>query len=378
MSKKALIIIAVVVAVSGLGVYLKEKDKTAKQTSYEPNSQIKKPLIGRLPTDLPKPLARMENERVVVNLETREVVGELAPEVSYEFWTYNATVPGPFIRVKEGDVVEVHLKHEHSHMSEADIVHGFAVNGLVPIARADEGDTHTAESGESHGTHSIDLHAVEGPGGGATLSQTKPQEETVFEFKATRAGLYVYHCASPYIPTHIANGMYGLILVEPRGGLPKVDREFYVMQGEFYTKGISGEKGLQEFSKEKLLAETPEYFVFNGGAGALSGSRALKASVGETVRIFFGVGSFVPSNFHVIGAIFDKLYREGDIVSPPARNVQTTTVPAGGAIMTDFKVEAPGKYLLVDHALPRSIDRGALGELIISGEDQGGIIKKLK
>ena len=180
------------------------------------------------------------------------------------------------------------------------------------------------------------------------------------------------------MPTHIANGMYGLILVEPRGGLLPVDKEFYVVEGELYTKSKVGVKGFQEFDRNKLLAEKPEYFVFNGRKGSLAGDRALKAEVGDTVRIFFGASGQVPSNFHIIGEIFDRLYPEGDIISPPHRNVQTTLVPAGGAAMVEFKVEAPGKYLLVDHALTRSIDRGALGELIVTGDDKPEVIRKIK
>jgi nitrite reductase (NO-forming) len=224
----------------------------------------------------------------------------------------------------------------------------------------------------------VDLHSVLGPGGGATLTQVTDGTTKTFSFKAMRPGIYIYHCASPHIPTHIANGMYGMILVEPKEGMAKVDREFYVMQGEFYTAGKFGEKGLQAFSKEKMDMEHPEYVVFNGRVGSLSGDRALKAKTGETVRIFFGVGTFLPSNFHVIGGILDKLYPEGDIVSPAHRNVQTTLVPAGGSAMVEMKMEVPGKLLLVDHALPRAIDKGAVGELVIEGPDRGDIIHQVK
>jgi nitrite reductase (NO-forming) len=172
--------------------------------------------------------------------------------------------------------------------------------------------------------------------------------------------------------------MYGMILVEPKEGMAKVDREFYVMQGEFYTTGKNGEKGLQGFSKEKMDMEHPEYVVFNGRVGSLAGTRALQAKTGETIRLFFGVGTFLPSNFHVIGGILDKLYPEGDIVSPPHRNVQTTLVPAGGAAMMEMRLEVPGKFLLVDHALPRAVDKGALGELVVEGADRPDIIHVVK
>lgn len=342
--------------------------------------------IGKKADDLPAQIIRRENEKVIVELTTKELVAEIAPGVTYEYWTYNDTVPGPFIRVKEGDTVEVRLTHlEHSH---ANIEHSFNISAFpVKIASADEGghneDSHdsmtTSEHEKAgHAKHSVDLHSVIGPGGGAVLTQTESGQTTAFQFKATRPGIYVYHCASPHIPTHVANGMYGLILVEPKEGLSKVDKEFYVMQGEFYTKGGLGEKGHQQFSLEKLKREAPEYFVFNGRVSSLSGSRALQVKVGETIRLYFGVGSHIASNFHIIGGILDKLYPEGDIISPPHRNVQTTVVPPGGAAMIEFKLEVPGKYLLVDHSLSRAIDKGALGEIIAAGEERSEIFKSIE
>ncbi len=344
--------------------------------------------ISRRASDIPPPITRTENKTVTIDLETREVVAEIAPGVTYEYWTYNGTVPGPFIRVKEGDTVEIRLHHDHGdHQSNTDQNHSLAVDAFpISVARAngthETMDPHSAGAGEheqaGHAAHSIDLHAVEGPGGGATLTQTPPGEMHAFQFKATRPGIYVYHCASPHIPTHVANGMYGLILVEPKDGLPKVDHEYYVMQGELYTKGTFGEKGHQEFSLEKLQAERPGYFVFNGRVGALTGGGALTSNVGETIRVFFGVGPHIASNFHIIGGILDKLYPEGDILSPPHRNVQTTVVPPGGAMMTEFTLEVPGKYLLVDHSLSRAIDKGALGEIIVEGPNQPDIFKKVE
>jgi nitrite reductase (NO-forming) len=287
----------------------------------------------------------------------------------------------------EGDTVEVSLSHNpagHSHAQENLKDIDFTVSGpfSVETVHAAEGhshegqDPHTSAGTETgHSAHSIDLHAVLGPGGGAMLTQAGHDEIKTFAFKAMRPGIYIYHCASPHIPTHIANGMYGMILVEPKGGLPKVDHEYYVMQGEFYTAGKRGETGLQGFSLEKMDDEHPEYVVFNGRVGSLTGNRALKSNVGDTVRIFFGVGTYLPSNFHIIGGILDKLYPEGDIVSPPHRNVQTTLVPAGGAMMTEFKTEVPGKFLLVDHALPRAVDKGALGEMVVTGNERPDFIR---
>lgn len=317
--------------------------------------------IGRRADDLPVPLNRTQSQPVSVELYTDELVAEIMPGVTYEYWTYNGKVPGPFIRAKVGDQVEIHLNHGKP--------------GAAGVAHSEHTSGQHAAAG--HSAHSIDLHAVVGPGGGAPLMQVEQGEQKSFRFKATHPGIYVYHCASPHVPTHIANGMYGMILVEPEQGLAKVDREFYVMQGDFYTSGKYGDKGLQAFSKEKMLAEKPEYFLFNGRVDSLSGERALKAKVGEKIRLFVGVGSHVAANFHIIGAVFDSLYPEGAIMNPPLKNVQTTVIAPGSAVMIEFTAEVPGKYQLVDHSLTRAIDKGALAELVVEGPDQPELYQQI-
>jgi nitrite reductase (NO-forming) len=296
--------------------------------------------IVRNPADLPGPLPNRGPEKVVVELETVELVGKLADGTTFKYWTFNNTVPGPFIRVRVGDTVEVHLKN-------------------LP---------------DSQMAHSVDFHATTGPGGGAVVTQTMPGGETMFTFKATNPGLYVYHCATPMVAHHIANGMYGLILVEPEGGLPPVDREFYVMQGELYTAQSFGTPGTLTDDITKLLNETPEYFVFNGAAmGLTSEEHMLRANVGETVRIYFGVGGpNFTSSFHVIGEIFDRVYDQASLTSSPLTDVQTTLVPPGGATMVEFKLEVPGRYILVDHALSR-LERGLAGFLMVEGDDNPDI-----
>jgi nitrite reductase (NO-forming) len=287
----------------------------------------------RDPTDLPAPLEAREPQTVRVDLEAIEVEGQLADGTTFTYWTFNGAVPGPFIRVRVGDTLEVHMKN----------------------------------STTSTMNHSVDFHAVTGPGGGAAMTQTEPGKETMFTAKAINPGLFVYHCATPMVANHISNGMYGLILVEPEGGLPPVDREFYVMQGDIYTTGAFGDKGLQTTDTTKLLNEDPEYIVFNGAVGALTDQKPLKANVGETVRIFFGVGGpNLTSSFHVIGEIFDRVYDQASLTSAPLTDVQTTLVPPGGATMVEFKLEVPGRYILVDHALSR-LQRGLAGFLIVDG-----------
>jgi nitrite reductase (NO-forming) len=296
--------------------------------------------IVRDPTDLPGPIGVREPKTVRIDLEAVEVEGQLADGTTYKYWTFNGQVPGPFFRVRVGDTIEVHMKN----------------------------------STTSTMAHSVDFHAVTGPGGGATMSQTKPGEETMFTAKALNPGLFVYHCATPMVAEHIANGMYGMILVEPEEGLPPVDREFYVMQGEIYTKEAFGSTGLLTENTQALLNEDPEYLVFNGAVGSLTEKKPLKAKVGETVRIFFGVGGpNFTSSFHVIGEIFDRVYDQGSLTSPALTNVQTTSVPPGAATAVEFTLQVPGRYILVDHALSR-MQRGLAGYLIAEGPDNSEII----
>jgi nitrite reductase (NO-forming) len=271
-----------------------------------------------------------------VNLYTEEVTGHLADGTTYDYWTFNGKVPGPFVRVRVGDEVTVHLTNDPA----------------------------------SSMVHSVDMHAVLGPGGGSSATQTNPGARTSFTFRATTPGLFVYHCATPMVAAHIANGMYGLILVEPAGGLPKVSHEYYVMQGEFYTAKPYGTPGHQDLSYAHLMAETPDYFVFNGAVGALTQKYPLTARVGERVRIFFGnAGPNKPSSLHAIGQIFDKVYVDGSLESPPLRGVQTVLVPPGGAAMVEFTPRVPGKYLLVDHAIVR-VEQGLKAAIDISGPKQ--------
>ena len=245
------------------------------------------------PPFAPRPITRKTPAHVVVDLEMVEKDMRMADGVTYNYWTFGGTVPGSFIRVRKGDTVEFKLKNHHS----------------------------------SHFSHNIDLHAVTGQGGGAEATFTLPGKETQFTFKALNPGLYIYHCAMAPVGMHIANGMYGLILVEPEEGLEPVDKEFYVMQGD----------------------------------------KALTAKAGEKIRIFVGNGGpNLVSSFHVIGEIFDKVYTEGG--SKYQENVQTTLVPAGGSAIVEFKADVPGNFVLVDHSIFRTFHKGSLGILKVEGE----------
>ena len=294
--------------------------------------------------NVPAPITRTHATKVIVNLAMVEKTARIADGVDYTAWTFGGTVPGTFIRVREGDLVEFHLTN--------------AANSTMP--------------------HNIDLHAVTGPGGGAKASLTLPGGESVFSFTAMNPGLFVYHCATSPVPMHMANGMYGMILVEPKAGLPKVDREFYVMQSEWYTKGKYGEHGLQTLDMDKGIEERPTYVVFNGAVGSLTGDKALQAKVGERVRLFVGnAGPNLSSSFHVIGEVFDNVYTEGGS-TVAQHNVQTTLIPAGGSAIVEFGVESPGDLILVDHAIFRAFNKGALGVLQVTGEDNPSVFAAIK
>ncbi|MDP3911442.1 MAG: copper-containing nitrite reductase [Gemmatimonadales bacterium] len=323
MTKRALMVLIV----AGLAAACGGADSAERSTA-----------VLEAPPTVPAALTRRGPAHVVVNLETREVTQRLADGVQYTYWTFGGTVPGPMIRVRLGDSVEFHLNNHP----------------------------------ESHNPHNIDLHAVTGPGGGAASSFVAPGQTATFAFRTLNPGLYVYHCATAPVGMHVANGMYGLILVEPPGGLPPVDREYYVMQGEFYTRDAYGVPGHQPFDMRKAIAEDANYVVFNGAVGSLSGDRALTANVGETVRLYVGNGGpNLISSFHVIGEIFDRVWDEAG--SEPNSNIQTTLVPAGGAAIVDFQIEVPGTFILVDHAIFRAFNKGALGELRVSGPPDSGV-----
>ena len=291
--------------------------------------------------EVPPPVNRDHAALVKVKMETIEKTMKMADGVDYTYWTFNGDVPGQMIRVREGDTVEVEFSNNP--------------NSTVP--------------------HNVDFHASNGPGGGAAATFTAPGRTSTFRWKALQSGLYIYHCAVAPVGMHIGNGMYGLVLVEPKEGLPKVDKEFYIVQGDFYTKGKYGEPGLQPFDMDKAIREDADYVVFNGHVGAIAGDNALKAKVGETVRMYVGNGGpNLVSSFHVIGELFDKVYVEGGKLIN--ENVQSTLIPAGGAAMIEFKVDIPGSFTIVDHSLFRAFNKGALGQLVVEGEDHPEIMTK--
>jgi len=319
---------------ASIGLVAFTQDPPESDADHNKYIPIEGEMIAELtaPPFVPKPIGDRAATKLIVNMEIKEIEGEMVDGTKYTYWTFGGSVPGSFIRTRVGDEVEFHLKNHP--------------DNKLP--------------------HNIDLHAVTGPGGGAASSLVAPGHEKVFNFKVLNPGLYVYHCATAPVGMHIANGMYGLILVEPEGGLPPVDKEYYVMQGDFYTKGKYGEPGLQPFDMDKAVKEEPDYVVFNGKVGAMTGDNAITAKVGETVRLFVGNGGpNLVSSFHVIGEIFDNVYLEGGDMKN--KNVQTTMVPAGGSAIVDFKVDVPGTFILVDHSIFRAFNKGAIGMLKVEG-----------
>lgn len=317
-------------------VSCKKEEQSTNYTEIKTDGEMVAELTA--PPMVPKPVGNRAAMKLKVNMEIKEQEATMTDGVKYTYWTFGGSVPGSFIRTRVGDEVEFHLKNHP--------------DNKLP--------------------HNIDLHAVTGPGGGATSSLVAPGHEKVFSFKVINPGLYVYHCATAPVGMHIANGMYGLILVEPEGGLPPVDKEYYVMQGDFYTQGEYGAQGLQPFDMNKAVKETPDYVVFNGKVGSLTNGGELTAKVGETVRLFVGNGGpNLVSSFHVIGEIFDNVHVEGG--SMINKNVQTTLIPAGGASIVDFKVETPGSFVIVDHSIFRAFNKGALGILKVEGAEHKNI-----
>jgi nitrite reductase (NO-forming) len=310
----------------------------ASQPAAAPQPTVRPAAAGAVriahdPADIPAPITRREPQDLTLSLTTIERDGILDDGSTYTYWTFDGTVPGPMLRVRIGDRVTVKLTNDAS--------------SIMP--------------------HSIDFHAVTGPGGGAVATQVKPGETKQFTFKALNPGVYVYHCATPHIPTHVANGMYGLIVVEPEGGLAPADKEFYIVQGEIYTSQAKGTQGHLGMSASNMSDEHPSYVVFNGQAAALTGDNSMHVKVGDRVRLFVGNGGpNLISSFHVIGEIFDAVHAEG--ASEATSNVQTTLIPAGGAAWVEFTVEVPGTYILVDHALSRAMDKGAIAKIVAEGD----------
>ncbi len=302
--------------------------------------------------NVPPPITRRKPAIVEVHLTATHKIMPLAWKADYQFWTFNGHVPGPFIRARIGDWLEVHL----------------------------------ANADPSGMPHNVDFHAATGPGGGAPLLTVVPGTTNTAWLRLREPGLFMYHCAVSPMIDHIGNGMYGLILVEPAKGLPHADREFYIMQSEFYTKDnptnatATNATGatLLEYSHDNALDEHPRFVVFNGQSGSMLFSDALQAKTGERVRFFFGnAGPDLISSFHIIGTIMENVYRDGGLTDPPAHGLQTTLVTPGAAAVVEFTPLVPGVYDFLDHAAAHSA-KGAMGQIKVSGPAQADVYRSEK
>lgn len=275
-----------------------------------------------------------EPRNVRVTLQTQEYEAEIAPGVTYPFLTFEGAVPGPAIVVCLGDWVEVTLKNP------ADSKHA----------------------------HNVDFHAATGALGGGGVSTVAPGQQTTFRFQTLKEGAFVYHCAIPPIPFHVTSGMYGSIIVLPRGGLPEVDKQFYLMEGDFYTEPSEDDPSRHVYSPERVSAENPSYVVTNGKVGALTGDNALKVKVGDKVRFFYGQAND-ESWIHIIGGHFDVVYGRGSFHPDSTREygVETTAVAAGSTSVVEYTFRFPGVYLLVNHKLIRATEKGQAVQIIVEG-----------
>ncbi len=304
--------------------------------------------------EVPPASGRTEPAIIEVHFEVVENVVQIDPEtgVEYETWGYRLVgdgpdvhigTPGPMIRGRVGDVMRFTITNP-------------------------ETNTHP---------HNVDFHAVTGQGGGAAATTVAPGETTTIEARLLYPGMFMYHCAYGDVPLHISHGMFGGILVDPATPLPEVDHEWYVVQSEYYTD--ADEAGLVETDRQAITNEEPRFVVFNGARGALTGDNALGMQVGERARIYFvNAGLNLTANFHPIGSHWDTVYQEASLLSPPIRGSQTTVVPAGGGTIVEMIGQVPSTIILVDHALTRTFDKGAIGHVVVEGEPNPEIFEHIE
>jgi nitrite reductase (NO-forming) len=294
--------------------------------------------VVAVPTKIPPPITRGHAIHQEFVLEAREVEAEIEPGARFSYMTYDGQVPGPMIRVRRGDTVTLTLRN-NAHSST---------------------------------WHSIDLHAVYGPGGGAEPLTVLPGQSKTIKFKVMYPGAFIYHCAVPGMDEHMARGMFGMIVVEPEEGLPHVHREFYLGQNETYTRQKPGSPGARDFDFDALLREEPTYVTFNGGFNALTAKRlgAMHAKVGESVRIFMvNTGPNLLSSLHPIGNIWTRAWMMGALAMPPMRYLQSVPVPPGNAIVADMELPVPQTIKIVDHAMTRAARQGAVAEIEVVGKE---------
>ena len=267
---------------------------------------------------------------VKVHMTLKDMVVEIAPGVRYNTWAFDGHgAPGPVVHVREGQTVEMTLTN----------------GGAIP--------------------HSIDFHAARiAPN--VAFRDVAPGKSFTFRFRANDPGVFMYHCGTKPVLAHIANGMYGAIVVEPKAGLPKVDNEYVLVASEWYLSG----DGIEEpasLNMDKARAMMPDWTTFNGYANQYV-NHPLTADPGETTRFWVvAAGPTLDTNFHVVGTILDRAWVNQDMTRPQ-KGVQTVLVPAGGGAVFDVKVDDPGLYPFVSHAFAH-VDLGQVGLLKVGNPD---------
>ena len=308
----------------------------------EPALPVDVPRVAADPTNIPGPVDWTEPRHHQITLETVEVVAEIEPGVTFRYMTFGGQIPGPMIRVRQGDTIEFTLTSR--------------AGNFMP--------------------HNVDFHAAYGDGGGAVATNVSPGQSNGLSFKAMYPGAFIYHCAVPILDQHISSGMFGMIVVEPPEGLARVTHEFYLGQHEVYTDKRAGIKGHHNFAFDAMLREDPTYVLLNGEKYALTAERhgAMQVKSGDTARIFFVCGGpNLTSNFHPIGNVWTKVYREGAVLNNPERYVQTVAVPPGSCAIVEMEFPLPQDVKLVDHAITRVLSKGMLGVIHVEGEPQPDI-----
>jgi len=303
--------------------------------------------------DVPAPAERSDPAIVDVAFEVVENVSAIDPAsgTRHETWGYRLLdgpdglvvgTPGPVIRARVGDVLRFTITNPKS----------------------------------NHNPHNVDFHAVTGQGGGAEATTVAPGETRAIEARLLYPGFFLYHCAYGDVPAHISHGMFGGILVDPETPLPAAEHEWYVVQSEYYLADDGAE--LADLDRAALRDEVPTHVVFNGAVGALTDDNALQMRVGERSRIYFvNAGLNLISSFHPIGSHWDAVYPEAALLNAPLLGSQTTLVPAGGGTVVELVGQVPQTVVLVDHALSRAFDKGAIGHIVISGDDNAEIFEEV-
>jgi nitrite reductase (NO-forming) len=257
-----------------------------------------------------------------VRIEVRHATITIAPGVTYEAWTFDGRVPGPALRATAGDTID------------------FVLINRSPMP------------------HSMDFHAAEIAPNRAYVN-VAPGDSLQYRFVARVPGAFLYHCGTAPVAMHIANGMYGAIIVDPRR--PRTPaREFVLVQSEFYTRGGGGtDTSLLALDWQKLLGLSPDHVTFNGRAAQYA-SAPLSVLVGEPLRVYVvNAGPNRTSAFHVVGAIFDRVYLDASS-APTLNGVQTVDVPVGGGAIFEVRLVEPGDYPFVTHAFADAT-KGAVG-----------------